>query len=758
MSTHTLFPLTLLTTDAAIVGTAAWLLVRASGHGERGALEAGLAWLWSFVALIAGVGVILGMTGGFGVGGFLVGHALALGGLLLARRGLLGADWAAWRAFGRHNNPFRNLTGGERALGLALGGILLGLTMIAVAAEPAVVDALTYHLPRIGHWLQDGRIQIVGTADARLNFVAVLPDIVMAWLVGGTNQGFGLVVMTQAIGGIMTVGATVGLARETGLGRTPAILAGMLVLGMANVAAQFTAAQTDLFTTGVFAASFYLWLLALRRGETSMLGALGAGLSLGAKGTLFYLAPSAVLWVVWLAWRHRLSWPQWRRTLVVAVFGIGLFAAPGFVRNWRAYGDALGPVEWVKKHHQGFDSVAGQMRKLEWNLTSSLVQTLDPQSQPFGLATLSRGAGAALLERLPAKDPYTLDGLDRKKRLEQILALTYPDADAASFGGVPLLLLSLGSLLAVIAWRRESGRLVAVWSAGVVIFLLFFNFMQQWHPFAFRYFVLVAPWVAVVGAWGIEQLGRRWRWVVWTLVTLGAVDVTWRVTLWVHQGGWKSVVHPEGSMGYFVAAGWREWSQQLDRSEARFCLALPEERPISAFYRQEPWREVVFRPEPGRDVATAEEFVRGEPGWVIVPAVRFLGREGRVATSVWLFAGEEGSLFSVAAYRSLGAGEEPPPVLYRKRRTVAGGAVSYDLLAKAGNAAPIRFALTNPGKLACGYVWASPLAQGRGRLAAGERTVVELKLPEGVGEVKFVFDAAAGSDVRSNPPSVELLR
>lgn len=758
MGTHTILSLAILTVDAGITGAAAWLWVRASGHGERGGVEAALAWLWSFVALIAGTGVVLGMTGGFGPVGFFVVHALGLGGMLLARRNRLGSDWAAWRVFGSRDGLLRNLNGGERAFGLALGGILLGLTAVAAGAEPAVADALTYHLPRIGHWLQDGRIQMLGTADARLNFVAVLPDIVMAWLVGGTKQGFGFVVLTQAIGGIMTVGATVGLARETGLGRMPAMLAGVLVLGMANVAAQFTAAQTDLFTTGVFAASFYLWLVALRRGEMSTLGALGAGLALGAKGTLFYLAPSAVLWVLWLAWRHRLSWPQWRRTLVVAVLGIGLFTAPGFVRNWLAYGDVLGPDVWVKKHHRGFDSAAGQMRKLEWNLTSSLAQTLDPQSQPSGLQTISRAAGAALIERLPVKDPYTLDGLDRRKRLENIMALTYPDADVASFGMVPLILFLLGSLLAVAVWRHEPARLVAVWSGGVAIFLLFFNFMQQWHPYAFRYFVLVAPWVAIVGAWGIEQLGRRWRWAVWTLVTLGSLEVMGRVTMQVHQGGWKSVVHPEGSMAYFVAAGWREWSQRLAPAETRLCLALPQERLIAAFYRQEPLRVIGFKPEPGPRVATAEDFVRDESGWVIVPATRFLGREGRVATSVWLFGGEESSSFSVAAYRRLGAGEEPSPVLYRNRHTVADGRVSCDLLAKAGNAAPVRLALTNPGKVARGYVWSSPLAQGRGRLDAGERTVVELKLPEGVAEIKFVFDPAADSEMNMPPPLIELLR
>ncbi len=744
--------------DAIVTSGAAWLLTCAGGHDGRGSLEAGLAWSWSFVALIAGAGVLLGMTGGFGELGFLAAHGILLAGLVIARRRVAAADYAALCAAGRQARKFLNTPGGDRLLGLCLLVILAGLTVIAAWAEPAVMDALTYHLPRIGHWLQDGKIQMLDASDARMNFVAVLPDIVMAWLLGGLREGFRLTIVAQAIGGIMTVGATVGLARQSGLGRGAALGAGGLLLGMANVAAQFTTAQTDLFTTGVFATSFYLWLVALRRGESSVLGALGAGLALGAKGTLFYLAPGAMLWVAWLAWHHRMPWRQWQRTLLAAALGVGLFALPGFARNWQAYGNALGPVVWVDKLHQGFDSVSGQLHKIYWNLTASLAQNFDPQSQPYGWRTISRATGNALLEQVPAKDPYTLPGLDRREMLERIMHLSDPDADVASFGVVTLLLFSAGTLIALARWRQERGHLILVWSAGVVTFLFFFHAMQQWHPYGFRYFVLVAPWVAIVAAWGIEQLVGRWRFLVWTLVAAAALDVGWRVTTHVHQGGWKTVARPERSLGYFVAAGWRDWSQHLDRAGEPFCLALPEERPLAAFYRQWPPRKVIFKSDSGNGAATAEDFVRGNSGWVIVPAARFLGREGRVAASVWLFAGDENNNFSLAAYRTLGAGEKPRPIFYRQQRVTLEKSVTFELLVKPVSGEAVRLALANPAKSARGFVWLTPLAQNRGSLAAGERIVVEMPLPaDAVGEIRIVFTPLDGQAIKIDPPTVEIL-
>ncbi len=743
-------------TDVGVTLAAAWLLVCAGGHAKHGFLEAGIAWLWSLLALAAGAGVILGLTGGFGAPGFLVFHSGLLGALLVVRRSHLAADRELLgRAVGQVRQFFAT-PGCDRLIAAGLLVVLLALTVIAALAQPAVLDALTYHLPRIGAWLQDGRVHVLATTDARLNFVADIPDIVWAWLAGGVSAGFRLVVLAQALTGLLAVGATIGLARQSGLSRGASLLAGGLLLGMANVVVQFTAAQTDLFATGIFAASFYLWLAALRRGEVSWLGALGAGFALGAKGTLFYLAPGALLWVGWLAWQHRLPWAKWQRTLLAGLLGIGLFALPSYLRNWQAYGGFLGPAAWVKKHHQGFDSVSGQLHKLQWNLTASLAQNLEPQSQPDALRALSLGTARALVRTLPVADPYTLDGMDRRAVLGQILQRTEPDADAVSFGLVTLLLFSLGVIFCVIRWRHAAARQMAVWGAGAFIFLLFFHFMQQWHQYAFRYLVLASPWVALVSAWGIEQLGPSWRRAIWLLAGFATLDVGWHVTMHTHQAGWKSVVSPERSLSYFVAQGWRDWSQQLDHPEAPLLLALSQERPIGAFYRQSPARPVEFMAEPESGAATAEAILHSRPGWLIVTAGRLLGREGRVAASVWLFKDDENNPVSLAAYRLLMPGEKPTPIVYRQKRAITAGVLTYDLLVKTTERPAVRLLLTNPGPTERGYAWSTPLTRVRGRLAAGTRVLLELPMPaDAVGEILVVFDPAGAAAVNDPAPTVE---
>jgi hypothetical protein len=745
--------------DVAASSSAAWLVVCGCGLRGRGLLEVSLAWWLSLVALVGGAGVVLGESGGLGPAGFLCVHAAVLLVLAAARWRSRSPDLRALAGTLAAGRRLLNGRGPESVATLCVFLAVAALSVVAAWSQPATADALSYHLPRIGQWLLDGRITVLATADARMNYTAVVPDLVMAWLIGGFGAGFRPSDLAQVMGGIMALGATVGLARQAGLGRCAAVLAAALLFGMANVAVQFTASQTDLFTAGVFAAAFYLWYSSLRRGEGSALGGAGAGLALGAKGTMFYLAPSVALWVALAAWRHRAPRAAWLGTLTGAALGVALFAGPGFARNWRAYGDVLGPKEWVSMHHQGAPSALGLLQKLDWNLTTSLAQAFEPQSQPLGLRTLGRTVVAALEKAVPESDPYTYVGMGRRERMQNaFLHRTQPDADYVSFGIVTLVLFLAGTAAALAAWRRPEGRTVASWAAGVAVFLVFFNVMQQWHPYGFRYLVLAAPWVAVVCAWGIERLRGALRACAWALALAAAANVGWRVTTQAYQSGLRAALEPEQSLTFFASSRWAVWSAGLGPGAAPLSLSLPYGSAVAAFYRQPLGRAVRLRAIPGREVGSAEEFVRGEPGWAVVSPTLFLGREGRVAASVWLFNGDPASPFSVAAYRRLGPGEEPRPVVYGDSRGEGPGAIERRLLVKTWGAEPVRFRLANPRPGAAAYRLLTPGYEATGEVPAGGARTVEVALPAGrVSEVEVFFEGAGASappepGIEPNPP------
>ena len=249
----------------------------------------------------------------------------------------------------------------------------------------------------------------------------------------------------------------------------------------------------------------------------------------------------------------------------------------------------------------------------------------------------------------------------------------------------------------------KNAALVAVWSLGIVVFLVFFHAMQQWHPYGFRYFVLVAPWLAVVAAWGLREMPRPAGGLLWGVAGLTMAVMTWSAIFGTYQSGWRAIAQPENARGYFVARQWAAWAQALDRPESAWRVALPDRRPIAAFYRGPAARAVELRPQPGPAVGTAEDLAKAEPGWVIVPAARFIGREGRVLARTWLFEGAEDSPFSLAAYRALGPGELPAPVLYRQRQIHEAAGARWDLLVKVWTDPVVVLRLENPGASAWSY-------------------------------------------------------
>ncbi len=724
---------------------------------RQGWFEAFLGWALLAVADVIGAALGLSAIGMLGQPGYLLVHAGVFAACWALRRRSLPGDWArardAW-------TTLRSQLGSRRIEGpIAVGFVVVASALLVVAAwaQPGVMDALTYHLPRAAQWLQDGRIHFLPTSDERLNFVTPLPEVAMGWFLTATPAGYALVMLPQAIGGIMTLVATIGLARNTGLSVTGAALAGVMLLGMQNVVAQFTACQTDLFTTGVFSAAFYLWWRALARNQGSFLGGLGLMLAVGSKGTLYYLAPTLLGWVGWMGSRHPLRRAVWLSTLVGAVVGVAGIIAPIWARNLSAYGSPFAPPDWTQRVHRSPGSALGLVHKIDWNLLSSLAQNCSRTAQPDGLGDLGAKLGLAIAEKLPEHDPFTLDGIARGDVVRAVVAREVRDVDATSFGLPALLLFTLGTIAAAVRWRRPPAPLIMLWAGGAVGFVFFLHGMQVWHPFVFRYLVLIAPWIAIVGASTIELCRGTWRWLVALLIAAAALDVGWRTTTETPQSGWRSIVAPQRALPWFVFESWREWSRQLGDSSVPLTLALPEERPLAAFYRMDPPRKIVLEKRPGPEIASAEEWVAHAPGWVIVPAQRFLGREGHVVGRTWLFRGDDASPFSLAAFRRLAPGEVAAPLLYRHIVETTPRGARHRILVKTWSNPTVSFSLVNPTAGEVAYRLTVPDAARAGRLAAGERKVLPIPIAaDSVSEALVEFTDAAGAGDPASSPRVEL--
>ena len=491
--------------DALLTTGAAWLLVRAL-LPQGGKVERLLGWGLALLLIVVASGEVLSWCGLLGTNGFLVAHAVVFLVLAAGRRNSLASDKHALHELGREGRMMLGAKDATAVLGIGLLVIFAGLVVLAALGKPVVYDALTYRLSRIGLWLQDGRIAHFATDDARLNHMPVAPDLVMAWLMGAHSTGFQWAALAQTFGGGLLLGATAGLARFTGLSRASSLGAAALLFGMANVVPQFTSAYTDLFAAGVFATAFFLWLAAIRCRGASLLGGAGVALAIGSKGTLFYLAPGALLWVLWCGWRYRAPGRSWRMTATAGLLATLILVVPGLWRNAQTFGRPLGPAESVRQQHGVSISLFEPGEKLRLNLRTTLAQLFEPNAQPLGLRATSKRIAESLAAQLPATDKFSFDELDRRANVQKVLRLPAPDADVASCGVLSIMLLAAGFLGALLNRRRTGADAVLVWSVGVGLFVLGLYSLLQWHPYSFRFWLLVAPWIAVSASWGLEAL------------------------------------------------------------------------------------------------------------------------------------------------------------------------------------------------------------------------------------------------------------
>ena len=735
--------------EAGVAAAAGWLLLRVFAPRSSSLWETALGWVWSGGLVVVSCALAAGSLGCLGAWGMAAGLAASVLVLAGVRRRELSSDGLQWLLFLRKG---RAAVREERASVLCLVALLAWLTAIAAWARPGVFDALSYRLPRIAEWLQGGRVGSLPANDPRVNYMPVVPDLFMAWLMSGFREGFQPPILAQTHGGVLLCVGTFGLARLQGLSRRASLLSVMLLFGMASVTLQFTAADTDLFAAGQLVAAFTLWWAAARRGEASILAGLAGGLALSSKGTLFYLAPGALVWIAWVGWRERVRLGAWLTTSAAVMLSFAVFGLPGIARNLRDYGGPFGPAGFVRMHH-GSTPAGQHLRKLGLNLRSSFAQLFDPHSQPPGFESAARGVGLAIARGLPSSDPFSYDGLDRRATLVDILERPAPDADKESLGVLAFGCLVAAALAAALG-RRPGYGLVLAWSAGIAVFWVFFLGLQLWHPYGFRYYTLVAPWMAVCTAWWVESFPPVVRRPAWCVLLLLSAGVAWKATMQTPQSGWIAATEPELAGSYSVFSTWRQWAQALDEADQPLRPCLPYNSPVAAFYRLPGGRRVETQILPS-DHRTAQDVLAGRGGWLIAPASLFAGNEGDVVARTLLPTGEAAGPFSLGAYRLKRPGEALPCVLYRKRRTLTHEGCTFQLIVRSWEGGKSGLRITNREAFGCHVTASDPGHQEELDLGPGASASVSLRVASrGLSEARVV--AVAASPGGAPPRDVEL--
>lgn len=408
---------------------------------------------------------------------------------------------------------------------LILGGIILvlGITLAtALIAPPNNWDSMTYHMPRVMHWLQNQRVAPYPTSILRqISFppgnAALISHL---QLLSGGDYWANLVQWLAFVGGLVTI------TRLTQHLIPPPYhpwLGAALYLSIPMAVMQATTTQNDLLTAfWISAYAFFILVPATYRRRDLFWIAASLGLAIATKPTAFiYGFPLGLVFAVKLLFgpadpdqASRPSWPQrFGQGVLVLVGALGLSIGT-FIRNYRLFGTALGG-------DHGTRVVDPSLKAMLSNVTKTLFINLPfPPVKAFTVG----------FHNLIGYAIYSPNSDFAGSILEESgLKFLAPQEDVV---GAPIhaLLLVLGMVsLGLTWWRwRDNRRALAglmTLSLSVLGSYGLFCLLIKWSPFHNRLmlplFILGVPTMA----FGVSRLGnlRRQRWVIVLLLSLALV-------------------------------------------------------------------------------------------------------------------------------------------------------------------------------------------------------------------------------------------
>ena len=238
----------------------------------------------------------------------------------------------------------------------AIGGlVVLPLFCIAVYYPPCTADSMSYHLPRILHWIQNGNVEIYPTNYPRQLYYQPLAEyLILPWeLLTGTDFFDNTIQVVALVVMLLLLSL---LVRFFGGGALCQILAATLALSSPIVIFEASTTQTDIVLTSLYFGFLYFGFKLSREKPILSkpiwwlcIACMGASLGLSLN-TKLSVAVFEIPFCIWFGLRF-LSLHGQRAFSIFAglVVGFLLFNVPYFHRNADISGSIFGPSEIQEK-------------------------------------------------------------------------------------------------------------------------------------------------------------------------------------------------------------------------------------------------------------------------------------------------------------------------------------------------------------------------------------------------------------------------
>ncbi len=456
--------------------------------------------------------------------------------------------------------------------------IVLVIGLIALSAPPNNWDAMTYHMSRVAHWIQNKSVSFYPTPIQRQLYLSPWAEFAMMHfqILSSGDCLANLVQWFSMMGS--TIGVTL-IVRQLGGNTSSQILAAVLAATIPMGILQASGSQND-YVISFWLVSFVYCALQMRvwhAGRTcSVWAACSLGLALLTKGTAYLYAFPFMIWLLFSEFQ-RLRWKAWKSISFIIVFA-AILNLGHYSRNLELYGSPLGP---------GSEGPSGEFKVLNAALTL-----------PSLASNVIRNMGLHMSTPVDGLNSFVEGGITR---LHTLLGMEVNDASTTwpgtefhvpplapleDFSGNPIHLLLVWIAMASLFIKRDLRRrrtLLCYFAASIAAFLMF-SLCLKWQPWHSRLhlplFVLLSALIAVVLS---DTFSVRFVGVTGGILMLSALP-------WI----FLNVSRPVMSPAHFVPIlpSWIYGSRHIPLTESRSILTSDR---TDQYFSIRPYLETPYR-------------------------------------------------------------------------------------------------------------------------------------------------------------------
>ncbi len=294
-----------------------------------------------------------------------------------------------------------------------------------------VLDSLSYRIPRMLMWLQEGGIHHIENPDARLNFMTPVWEFASTPVYQAT--GFRFLWLGSAISWVLLYLSLAAVASRITPLRENASWLAIIPAAAVSFVLQASSTMNDIWAAAFVAISLVFILAFEEKRNFSDLVSSGLAISLAA-GAKPHFAVLALPWLLWLVLSHSrpLAAIRWKWVVPAAILGLVCSPLPTFISNHIHYGSFKGAAG------DGGFGLGPWWMNLLLGTVMMLWQTIQLPVNPL----------AGLINAL-FQDFSASSGLSEVAPRFKIASAELPIVDSSSIGFVAALAICIGFVVAL---------------------------------------------------------------------------------------------------------------------------------------------------------------------------------------------------------------------------------------------------------------------------------------------------------------------